>query len=62
MENAEGWITVEEYCEKTGEKAGTIHKRVFDGVWQRGVHYSVPELRGQAYVNVRAVEKLKKST
>lgn len=53
---AEGWISVEEYCASTGEKPAVIHKRVFDGVWQRGVHFSVPEPETLGFVNVKAAE------
>jgi hypothetical protein len=61
MGEVPGWITVEDYCEQTGEKAATIHKRVFDGVWQRGVHFSVPEPRGAGYINVAAAKAWKDS-
>jgi hypothetical protein len=56
MGNVEGWITVEDYCEQTGDKAANIHKRVFDGIWKRGIHFSVPEPRSAGYVNVAAAQ------
>lgn len=52
-----GWITLEAYCEKYNERPNTVQKRVHDGQWQRGVHYSRPT-GNEAYVheaNVRAL-------
>jgi hypothetical protein len=46
MIDQDGWISVDDYIAKTGESRTTISKRVSDGVWKRGVHYSAPD--GQA--------------
>lgn len=35
-----GWILLEVYCERYGERQNTVQKRVHDGIWERGVHYS----------------------
>jgi hypothetical protein len=60
MENIEGWVPLAEYCKLTGEKAATVHKRVHDGGWERGVHYSAPADTGSGYVNVAAAEAWRK--
>lgn len=53
------WITIEAYCDKYGERANTIQKRVHDGVWPRGEFYSSPS-NGRAYIHeARAVAWLK---
>lgn len=44
------WIPLADYCERYNERRGTVHKRLQDGVWQRGVHYAAPHT-GEAYVN-----------
>lgn len=46
----EPWIPLADYCEKYNERRGTIHKRLQDGTWERGVHYSAPST-GEAYVH-----------
>lgn len=54
--NMDGWVTVEAWCEAhEGEHKGTIQKRVHDGLWIRGEHYSAPD-GGQAYVHVKRAE------
>lgn len=44
------WIPIDDYCRSYNERQGTVHKRVQDGVWQRGVHYAAPQA-GTAYIN-----------
>jgi hypothetical protein len=39
----DGWITIEAYCQKYGERRNTVHARVNTGKWERGVHYSLPD-------------------
>ena len=46
----DGWIELDAYCEKYGERKSTVHKRVADGGWARGEHYSAPS-GGVGYVN-----------
>lgn len=38
----DGWIELEAYCQKYGERKNTVHKRVTDGTWPRGEFYSSP--------------------
>lgn len=38
----DGWIELNAYCEKYGERKNTVHKRVTDGAWPRGEFYSSP--------------------
>lgn len=42
-ETTEDWLPLREWCEKYGDSLGAAHKRVADGTWQRGFHYSSPE-------------------
>lgn len=56
MQNLEGWVTVEDYAASRGISVSVVHKRVFDGVWIRGVHYSVPYEKSPGYVNLAAAE------
>lgn len=37
-----GWIPLAEYCEKYDDVAANVHRRVADGIWERGVHYAAP--------------------
>lgn len=46
----DGWIELEAYCVKYGERKNTVHKRVADGTWPRGEYYSSPS-GGVSYVN-----------
>jgi hypothetical protein len=46
----DGWIEVEAYCAKYGERKNTVHKRVADGTWPRGEFYSTPS-GGVGYVH-----------
>lgn len=39
----DGWITADEWCEKYADRRNTIHVRINQGAWQRGVHYSAPD-------------------
>lgn len=39
----DGWMPIDEYCTKYAERRNTIHARVNTGVWQRGVHYALPD-------------------
>jgi predicted DNA-binding transcriptional regulator AlpA len=40
--NRDGWIELNDYCQKYGERRNTVHKRVADGTWPRGEFYSSP--------------------
>jgi hypothetical protein len=42
IRNFDGWIELDAYCEKYGERKNTVHKRVADGTWERGVIYASP--------------------
>jgi len=54
----DGWMEVEAFCAKFRQSKNTVHKRVHDGAWPRGVIYSSPS-GGVAYVHVeRACEWL----
>lgn len=52
----DGWLELEAYCAKYGERKNTVHKRVADGTWIRGEHYSSPS-GGTCYVNEAAAAK-----
>lgn len=43
MATTDGWMPLAEFCEKYKQRANTIHKRVTDGAWERGVMYSAPD-------------------
>lgn len=59
MKDHDGWLHIKDYCEKYGEKPNTVHKRVADGVWERGEHYSAPD-GGECFINeARAAAWLK---
>lgn len=59
MTPLEGWITLEAFCEKYGQRANTCQKRVHDGHWPRGEIYSSPSA-GRPYIHEeRAVAWLK---
>lgn len=49
-ESLDGWIELNEFCEKYKQRPNTVHKRVNDGVWPRGEMYSSPS-GGVAYVH-----------
>lgn len=52
MIEQDGWIRLEDYCDKYGERRGTVHKRVTDGAWERGVHFASPNgLGGACFVH-----------
>lgn len=61
MRIEDGWITLEDWCEKTGETRNVVHARIHAGRWQRGVEYSAPDggscfvhqARAQAWVDAR---------
>lgn len=51
-----GWMLLAEFCAKHNQKVATIHKRVADGAWPRGVIYSCPD-GDKSYVHeARALE------
>lgn len=52
----DGWMELSAFCEKYGQRANTIHKRVADGVWPRGEFYAAPS-GGVGYVNVAKAEE-----
>ncbi len=55
-----GWMPLVAFCEKYEQRQNTVHKRVADGAWERGVVYSSPT-GGVGYVHeARAVEWLTK--
>jgi hypothetical protein len=43
MANNDGWISLDDWCTMHGERKNTVHKRVTDCAWERGVHYSAPD-------------------
>ncbi len=56
MTETDGWISLEDWCIKHDERKNTVHKRVTDGAWERGVHYSAPD-GGQGFIHeARATE------
>lgn len=58
----DGWIPVSEWCLKNDVKIGVVHKRISDGVWERGDIYAAPE-GGTGYVHEeRAAEWLRVNT
>jgi hypothetical protein len=60
MEVIDGWVRLDDFCEKYQQVKGTCLKRVHDGGWQRGVIYSSPT-GGEGWVHEeRAVAWLKK--
>lgn len=55
-QDRDGWIELDAYCEKYGERKNTVHKRVTDGTWSRGEFYSSPS-GGVSYVNEAAARE-----
>jgi hypothetical protein len=47
----DGWMEIDAYCEKYGQRKNTVQKRVHDGTWPRGLMYASPS-GGVAYVHV----------
>ena len=43
MKEQDGWIRIEDWCLRYDERKNTVHKRVTDGAWERGIHYSAPD-------------------
>jgi len=41
--NFDGWIPLEVYCEKYGEKKVNVLARVSDGIWPRGEMFAAPD-------------------
>lgn len=59
MDDDKAWMRLDDFCAKYKQRAGTIQKRVHDGVWPRGEIYSNPT-GGQSYIHeARAVAWLK---
>ena len=56
MTEQDGWMELDAYCEKYGERANTVHKRVTAGQWQRGVEISTPD-GGVSFVNIARAEE-----
>lgn len=55
-----GWILLEEFCQKYGQRANTLQKRVHDGHWSRGEIYSCPS-GGRTFIHEeKAVDWMKK--
>lgn len=50
MPNHDGWIPLDEWCEKYNDRKNTCHKRVTDGAWIRGEHISAPD-GGECFVH-----------
>ena len=48
--NTDGWIPTSEWCRIYGDNANAVRQRVHRGDWQRGVHWSAPDLRA-SYVH-----------
>lgn len=59
MNENEGWIPLDLFCERYNQRANTCQKRVHDGHWPRGEIYSSPTA-GRPFVHeARAVAWLK---
>ena len=39
----EGWVTVDDWCERYKELPTTVHKRIQEGAWARGELASCPD-------------------
>lgn len=46
----DGWMPLNEFCEKYHQRKNTIIKRVYEGAWPRGEMYSSPT-GGAAFVH-----------
>lgn len=58
--STDGWITIDAFCEKYGQRKNTVAKRVHEGAWPRGTMYACPD-GGVGYVNEEsAAEWLRK--
>lgn len=44
------WIRMDVFCAKYDQRTNTIQKRVHDGIWKRGEHYSCPD-GSMAYIH-----------
>lgn len=49
-DSLKGWLDLDAYCQKYGERKNTVHKRVTDGLWERGDIFSSPS-GGTCYVH-----------
>jgi hypothetical protein len=59
--NRDGWLELDAFCEKYNERKNTIHKRVADGSWERGVLFASPS-GGTSFVHEeRAVAWLREN-
>lgn len=53
-----GWVPIEHYMRMfPHEKRKNIDIRLQRGIWQRGVHYSVPDRSNRAWINLLAVRR-----
>lgn len=51
----DGWIPLAEYCALYSEKPATVHRRVADGIWERGVVFAAPTST-QSYVHLPSAQ------
>lgn len=51
----DGWMELDAFCEKYGQRKNTVHKRVTDGTWPRGEYYAAPS-GSVGYINVAKAE------
>lgn len=56
MTEEDGWIDLDVYCARYGERKNTVHKRVTDGQWVRGEIYSAPD-GGIGFVHEERAQK-----
>ncbi len=54
-----GWMPIDVFLKKYDQRRNTVHKRIADGIWPRGVIYSAPD-GGAGWIHEeRAVRWLK---
>lgn len=46
----DGWLPVDDYCEKYAERRNTVLARMNSGMWERGFHIANPD-GGLTYVH-----------
>ncbi len=43
VNDTDGWMPIDVFLKKYDQRRNTVHKRIADGIWPRGVIYSVPD-------------------
>lgn len=59
MISYDGWLSMEDYCAKYGERENTVLKRVTAGQWERGREISTPDSGGTYVHEERALKWLR---